>query len=193
MDGAGSRSTHGAGVQPRKFGHPTLPSPTRADPGAVRAGARFPGSPTISWTGWLRLPAVATPTHHGIGLQPREPSLTTYAWGRSRSLAVLVLAPGTALARNGGPLFSICGPGAATGPGRTSSPTTSTPAVCRCLVLRPTSNPGVGTEPARTGPARWSPWTTTAARTSWGPGPRPPELLRRPRPLAEAPFAGARA
>jgi catechol 2,3-dioxygenase-like lactoylglutathione lyase family enzyme len=96
----------GRGVQPRKFGHPTLTSP---EPERTRAlfedvlGFRL--SDTIG--GDILIFLRCGVDHHGIGLQKGPPGLNHYAWG-VESLATLGQL-GDVLARNGGRF--IWGPG----------------------------------------------------------------------------------
>jgi catechol 2,3-dioxygenase len=104
---AESAPTHtGKGVQPRKFGHPTLTCldvhPTRLlfeDVFDFRLSDEI-GDGVLAF---LR----CSPEHHGLGLQKGQPGLNHYAW-QVESLAQLGDL-GEALARNGGRF--IWGPG----------------------------------------------------------------------------------
>lgn len=105
MEAAGATHT-GAGVQPRKFGHPTL---TCAEIGPTQAffaevlGFRLSDEIGPGVLAFLR----CNPEHHGIGLQKGEPGLNHYAW-EVESLSELGRL-GETLARNGGRF--IWGPG----------------------------------------------------------------------------------
>jgi catechol 2,3-dioxygenase len=105
MEEAGPVHT-GAGVQPRKFGHPTLTCP---DTGPTRRlfeeVLEFRLSDEIGdgVLAFLR----CHPEHHGIGLQKGDPGLNHYAW-EVESLAELGRL-GETLSRNGGRF--IWGPG----------------------------------------------------------------------------------
>jgi catechol 2,3-dioxygenase-like lactoylglutathione lyase family enzyme len=96
----------GAGVQPRKFGHPTITCP---DTGPTRRlfeeVLEFRLSDEIGdgVLAFLR----CHPEHHGLGLQKGEPGINHYAW-EVESLAELGRL-GETLARNGGRF--IWGPG----------------------------------------------------------------------------------
>lgn len=96
----------GAGVQPRKFGHPTLTcpdiSPTRELFEQV-LGFRLSDQVGDGMLAFLR----CNVDHHGLGLQKGEPGINHYAW-QVENLAVLGLL-GDTLARNGSRF--IWGPG----------------------------------------------------------------------------------
>jgi catechol 2,3-dioxygenase len=105
MREAGPRHT-GQGVQPRKFGHPTI---TCQDPAATRhlfedvLEFRLSDEIGDGVLTFLR----CNVDHHGVGIQHGDPGLNHYAW-EVENLAVLGQL-GDVLARNGGRF--IWGPG----------------------------------------------------------------------------------
>jgi len=177
MDGAGPVHT-GAGVQPRKFGHPTLTCP---DLGPTRElfeqvlGFRLSDEIGDGVLAFLRCNA----DHHGIGLQRGEPGLNHYAW-QVESLAVLGLL-GDTLARNGGRF--IWGPGRH-GAGQNLFTYHLDPAGC---VVEYYADLYQVWDERTYRPGRWS-LDDHRCQNLWGPV-APPELLRAATPLAE-PVAG---
>ncbi|MBS1895309.1 MAG: VOC family protein [Actinobacteria bacterium] len=105
MEDAGPIHT-GTGVQPRKFGHPTLTAPDiKLTQDFFQEVLEFRLSDEIGpgLLSFLR----CNPDHHGIGLQKGEPGINHYAW-EVENVAVLTQL-GETLAKNGSRF--IWGPG----------------------------------------------------------------------------------
>jgi catechol 2,3-dioxygenase-like lactoylglutathione lyase family enzyme len=173
MDGAGPVHT-GAGIQPRKFGHPTLTCP---DIGPTQElfervlGFRLSDEIGDGLLAFLR----CNVDHHGLGLQKGEPGINHYAW-EVENLAVLGQL-GETLARNGSRF--IWGPGRH-GAGRNLFTYHYDPA--GCIVEYYADLYQVWDE--RT--YRAGRWTAEDpdAQNLWGPG-APLEMLQGATPLAE--------
>ncbi len=166
----------GRGVQPRKFGHPTLTCP---DIGPTRTFfeevLEFRLSDEIGdgVLAFLRCNA----DHHGIGLQKGEPGLNHYAW-EVESLAILGQL-GETLARNDGRF--IWGPGRH-GAGQNLFTYHFDPA--GCVVEYYADLYKVWDERSYV-PGHWS-LDDNRGENLWGPR-TPPELMRAATPLAEPP------
>jgi catechol 2,3-dioxygenase-like lactoylglutathione lyase family enzyme len=166
----------GRGVQPRKFGHPTLTCP---DIGPTRTFfeevLEFRLSDEIGdgVLAFLRCNA----DHHGIGLQKGEPGLNHYAW-EVESLAILGQL-GETLARNDGRF--IWGPGRH-GAGENLFTYHFDPA--GCVVEYYADLYKVWDERSYV-PGHWS-LDDNRGENLWGPR-TPPELMHAATPLAEPP------
>jgi catechol 2,3-dioxygenase len=164
----------GRGVQPRKFGHPTL---TCEDTAATRAlfedVLEFRLSDEIG-DGILLFLRCNT-DHHGIGIQRGRPGLNHYAW-EVESLAILGQL-GDALARNGGRF--IWGPGRH-GAGQNLFTYHFDPA--GCVVEYYADLYKVWDEDTYV-PGKWS-LDDHRGPNLWGPGP-PAELMEAATPVAE--------
>jgi catechol 2,3-dioxygenase len=168
----------GRGVQPRKFGHPTLTCP---DIGPTRSFfeevLEFRLSDEIGdgVLAFLR----CNVEHHGIGLQKGEPGLNHYAW-EVESLAILGQL-GETLARNDGRF--IWGPGRH-GAGQNLFTYHFDPA--GCVVEYYADLYKVWDERSYV-PGHWN-LNDHRGENLWGPG-TPQELMHAATPLAEAPGA----
>ncbi len=166
----------GRGVQPRKFGHPTLTCP---DIGPTRSFfeevLEFRLSDEIGdgVLAFLR----CNVEHHGLGLQKGEPGLNHYAW-EVESLAILGQL-GETLARNDGRF--IWGPGRH-GAGQNLFTYHFDPA--GCVVEYYADLYKVWDERSYV-PGHWS-LDDNRGENLWGPR-TPPELMRAATPLAEPP------
>jgi catechol 2,3-dioxygenase len=174
MEQAGPIHT-GRGVQPRKFGHPTL---TCADIGPTRSFfeevLEFRISDEIG-DGVLAFLRCSV-DHHGLGLQKGEPGLNHYAW-EVESLAILGQL-GETLARNDGRF--IWGPGRH-GAGHNLFTYHFDPA--GCVVEYYADLYQVWDERSYV-PGKWS-LDDHRGENLWGPG-TPPELMRAFTPLVTA-------
>jgi catechol 2,3-dioxygenase len=168
----------GRGVQPRKFGHPTLTCP---DIGPTRRFfedvLEFRISDEIG-DGVLAFLRCSV-DHHGLGLQKGESGLNHYAW-EVESLAILGEL-GETLARNDGRF--IWGPGRH-GAGHNLFTYHFDPA--GCVVEYYADLYQVWDERSYV-PGKWS-LSDHRGENLWGPG-TPPELMSAFTPLAEAPDA----
>jgi len=174
MEDAGPVHT-GAGVQPRKFGHPTLTAPDILPTQEFFARVlEFRLSDEIG-PGLLAFMR-CNPDHHGLGLQKGEPGLNHYAW-EVENVAVLTQL-GETLARNGSRF--IWGPGRH-GAGRNLFTYHYDPA--GCIVEYYADLYQVWDERTYV-PGRWSA-DDPDAQNLWGPG-APLEMLTAATPLADA-------
>lgn len=165
----------GRGVQPRKFGHPTI---TCEDTAAARAlfeqVLEFRLSDEIGDGVLIFLRC--NDDHHGIGIQRGRPGLNHYAW-EVESLAILGQL-GDVLARNGGRF--IWGPGRH-GAGQNLFTYHFDPA--GCVVEYYADLYKVWDEETYV-PGRWS-LEDHRGPNLWGPGP-PVEIMEAATPVAEA-------
>lgn len=179
MEDAGPIHT-GAGIQPRKFGHPTLTAP---DIGPTQEFFKevleFRLSDEIGpgLLAFLR----CNPDHHGIGLQKGEPGLNHYAW-EVESIAVLGQL-GETLAKNDNRF--IWGPGRH-GAGNNLFTYHYDPA--GCIVEYYADLYQVWDERTYV-PGRWAP-ENPDGQNLWGSG-APMEMLTSATPLAESAAVGS--
>jgi catechol 2,3-dioxygenase len=179
MEPAGPVHT-GRGVQPRKFGHPTLTcTDIRPTWDLFERVLDFRLSDEIGdgVLAFLR----CNLDHHGLGLQKGEPGLNHYAW-QVESLAILGLL-GDTLARNGGRF--IWGPGRH-GAGENIFTYHFDPA--GCVVEYYADLYQVWDEESYE-PGHWS-LDDHRGENLWGPG-TPPELMQAATPLAQSAVGAA--